>query len=254
MKDPVAIGRGSFLGAADWRGWRGVAAITLAFLPAGCLTARATEPEKPRYCDDAPKTELREAATSPTAVFLQFETRSTGRKIDGRKIDGRRVMRIPLADSPGRTASPRVGSMASGPGAAPTDAVVRDVSGWFLPPGSLIPPDADPLPIFTLEDAARHSNAAPGNVQVLSMSRVLAHGGDGADSRTISAKSLARADPVIAILLKRDAGSTAALLVADVHEGCEHEKGWYALTPLAVTGETDLLAAGHLLLSGLWRD
>ena len=238
------------------RPWRRVAAITFAFLQAGCLTGRATERGQPRYCDAALKTQLRKAAASPTAVFLQFETRSPARKMAGRK-----VLRLPLDEQwfQSRPANPEVASMASGSTVGASDALVREVSDWLLPPGSPIPPDAEPLPISKMgEDSARLSKraAASRKVQVLSMSQVLEHGGDGADSGTISAKSLALADPVIAILLKREDGSTTAFIVADVHEGCEHEKGWYALAPLAVTGEAALPAqlAGHLLLSRLWME
>jgi hypothetical protein len=147
--------------------------------------------------------------------------------------------------------------MASESAVASSDARVREVSGWLLPPGSPFPPDAEPLSIVEMGDSARLSQiAASKSVQVLSLGRVLEHGGDDADSGTISPKSLLLADPVIAITWRRGDGSTAALIVADVHQGCEHEKGWYALTPLAVSGEVALVAplAGHLLLSGSWLE
>ena len=255
MKVPMAIGRRAFMREA--RGGRWAAAIILALLQAGGLAARATEREKPRYCDGAPKTELQKAAASATAVFLQFESRSPDRK-----TDGRRVMRIPLEElrgSQGRPANREVGCMPAGSAVAPSDARIREVSGWLLPPGSSIPPEAEPLPIVKLDDSDRLSQRAGSpsrSIQVLSMSRILEHGGDGADPGTISPKSLALADPVIAIAREREDGSTAALIVADVHEGCEREKGWYALAPLAVTGVDALPAplAAHLLLSGLWAE
>lgn len=253
----MAIGRRAFMRAAA-RGGRWAAAIILAFLQAGGLAARATEREKPSYCDGAPKMELRKAAASATAVFLQFENRSRDPK-----TDGRRVMRIPLDElrgSQGRPAANRkVDCMPAGSAAAPSDATIREVSGWLLPPGSSIPPDAEPLPIVKMDDSDRLSQGAGSpsrSIQILSMSRILEHGGDGADPGTISPKSLALADPVIAVARQREDGSTATLIVADVHEGCEREKGWYALTPLAVSGEDALSAslAAHLLLSGLWAE
>ncbi|HEV8336264.1 MAG TPA: hypothetical protein VGR67_07615 [Candidatus Polarisedimenticolia bacterium] len=234
---------------------RWTAAITLAFLQAGGLAARATEREKPRYCDGERTTELRKAAASPTAVFLQLESRSPDRN-----AAGRRVMRIPLDDfrgPPGRPANREVTSLESESAVASSDTRVREVSGWLLPPGSPIPPDADPLPVVKMDDSARLSQraAASKSIRILSLGRVLEHGGD-ADSGTISPKSLVLADPVIAITRRRGDGSTAVLILADVHQGCEHERGWYALTPLAVSGEAALAAplAGHLLLSGLWLE
>jgi hypothetical protein len=255
MTVPVQIGRRAYTRQAARRG-RWAAAIILAFLQAGGLAARATEREKPRYCDDARTTALRKAAASTMAVFLQLESRSSDRQ-----TAGRRVMRIPLDDFrglQGRPANRGVASIASESAVAFSDARVREVSGWLLPPGSPFPPDAEPLPIIEMGDSARLSQraATAKSVQVLSMGRVLEHGGDDADSGTISPKSLVLADPVIAITRRRGDGSTAVLIVADVYQGCEHEKGWHALTPLAVSGETALAAplAGHLLLSGLWLE
>jgi hypothetical protein len=46
-------------------------------------------------------------------------------------------------------------------------------------------------------------------------------------------------------------GWRTALIIADVHEGCEQDRGWYAFTPLAVVGDAvtlPLQLLGDLIL------
>jgi hypothetical protein len=213
----------------------------LALLQAGCLRPRPAEQEKPQYCQDVQRTLLTEAAASPTSIYLRFATRPARRNRARQK-----VMRIPLDAFP----------LHAGP-ATSSDSRIREVSDWFLPPEEGIPASAGRLLISSMdEDAKRIAQAreASNKVQVLALRHVFEHLGEAGDSGTISPKSLALADPVTAISLKRAAGTRMVLVIADVHEGCEHEKGWYALAPLEVGAEASLSSrlAAHLLLSGLW--
>ncbi len=170
-------------------------------------------------------TEIRRAALSPAALFIEFRTVS-----QDRTVIRDRVLRIPLDDSSWPHDSR--GMPVHLPGAVPSDTEVRDIAGWFLPPGDAIPSEAEGVPVFRAETddlgmLPGEARAVKESVQVFSV------------RYDVEGTKAAWADPLIAILSRRDPkGGRTSLIVAAVRERCEQEGQWLALRPLTVAGDT----------------
>ena len=200
----------------------------LVVLHAGCFTARTLERAAPHNCKYEKVTRVTRAALSADALFIEFQAVSSNRRQQRSQ-----VLRIPMNDS--SWLHDKRGKPVAVSESVPSDTQVHDIADWFLLPADAIPADARELEIFAVEtnnlgDLPEKVHAVPNNIQVFSV------------RYTISNSSAAWADPLIAVMSrpKPDKWRTA-LIIANIHGGCEQEKGWYALTPLALVGDTALL-------------
>ena len=198
--------------------------LSLLVLQVGCLTAHALHHARPHDCKYGSVTEIKKAALSPTALFIEFRTESQDRTV----VEDR-VLRIPLNDS-AWLHDPR-GKPVHLSGAVPSDTQVHDIARWFLLPGDSIPAEAEALPIFRVETddlgtLPGEARAVTENVQVFSV------------RYDMESTQAAWADPLIAILSRPDPkGWRTALIIGAVRERCEQEGQWYALVPLTVVGD-----------------
>ena len=208
----------------------------LSFVQMGCITSRTIERAKPHNCQYARITRVTKAAVTSTDLFVEFQVRPMGGE-----IDEPRVLRIPL-DTSDWLHDKRGKPVVLSEGRV-DETQVHHVSDWFLLPQSAIPAEAAEVPVsrVQIEDLRKLPEKAArvdGNVQVLSVDRGIGIDQTALDTGETSSTFSTMSDPLIAILSRPDSKAwKTALIIANVCAGCEQNRGWYVLTPLAVAGD-----------------
>lgn len=206
----------------------------------GCFTARVLARAKPYNCLRATITEVTRAALTSTDLFLEFQARPPG--AGGGES---RVLRVPLNssawldDKRGKPVFPSEQRV--------DQTQVHEVSEWFLLPKSAMPVEGRDLAITAveIEDLRRLPEMAadvPDNVQVLWVEEGFVFNYADRNTGEMSAHFHRRGDPFIAILSRPGSGKwQTALIIANVNQGCEQNRSWYALVPLAVVADAATL-------------
>jgi hypothetical protein len=232
-----------------------ILSISALVLQSGCLTEATLKRAGPYNCSYTRITHVTSAALSSKALFITFQVSPSG----GERQQAH-VLSIPLDDS-SWLHDKRGKPVAVDKEFLWEDTQVHHVANWFLLPENSVPADARELRVSIvqtdkLERLPEKVSEVSGNVQVLSVKYEYPVGNADPDSEGISQPRTTRTDPLIAIMSRTQSkGWQTALIIADVCEGCEQDKGWYLLTPIAAVGDVvtlplKILAYGVIELLG----